>query len=79
MLTIVGEAELDLPSAGPEFHDWQTSCHRKVPLRTAAGSSHPDPWCQRAEHLLQPRKKPATWPTLFLVGDEGLEPPTLSV
>ena len=28
------------PPATPELRDWQTSCHRKVPLRHAPGMSH---------------------------------------
>jgi hypothetical protein len=63
---MAGEEGFDLPSAGPELLDWQTSCHRKIPLRNAPGISHPDlgtldlgalsqSCCQQADNRLRPR------------------------
>lgn len=59
---MVGDIGFDLRSAGPKFRDQKTSFCRKVSLRNATGISH--------YHLLSILK--------YLVGVEGLEPPTSS-
>ena len=71
-------------SATPKLHDWQTSCHRKVSLRSAdLHYSPPTPACLVEPPVFLTRRPGRTgrsnqlikFPnikTLWMVGDEGL-------
>lgn len=84
---MVGDEGLDLPNSRPETSLLSTSCQRKISLRTATGSSHPYLSAERVvrsspsrtEIILPLKNAPQIVRRFLMVGDEGLEPPTLSV
>ncbi|MDB5182113.1 MAG: hypothetical protein JWP13_876 [Candidatus Saccharibacteria bacterium] len=61
-------------SATPRFHGCELSSHRKVALRSAAGTSHLHEWRFKTFKRSQ-NKRPTLGQSLILVRMRGLEPP----